>query len=223
MPEEKKDTPPPADDKTPPPADDKKTPPPADDKTPPPADDKKGDDKKTPDDQQPPKPGGKDGKSDDAPKAPEKYDLKVPEGSTHIDANDLPHFAAIAKANGWTNEQAQAFIVAHQDAVHAQRQTFIDTVKSDPDYGGDKLANTQRLAHLALNRIRPEGTTRGDALRYLLDKSGFGDHLEVISFLADIGKLMAEDTQPGVSFRGAAPSTKRDPATVLYGEQSAGA
>lgn len=150
-----------------------------------------------------------------AAKAPEKYELTLPDGSKEwLDANDLKSIEATARAKGWTNEQAQAAINEHADALAAQSASFRAITEADEGYGGDKLKETQRLAALALDKLRPAGTPRGDALRSLLVKSGYGNNLEVVSMLADLGKLMAEDS-PLVA--GGSGETVRDAATVLYG------
>lgn len=127
--------------------------------------------------------------------APEKYDLKLPDGDW-LDTEDLADLEVVARANGWTNEQAQAALESHADALVAQSTRFLEATKADPTYGGTKLEATQQDVTRVMNRVRPAGTPRGDALRRLLDKSGYGNHIEVISFLADLGKLMADDAPP---------------------------
>lgn len=147
-------------------------------------------------------------------KAPEKYDLKLPDGG-RIDAEELKHFESVARSQKWTNEQAQQAINDHVVALDAQSTRFLEETRADPEYGGEKLQETQKLARAVLEKVRPAGTPRGDALRALLNKTGYGNHKEVISFLADLGKMMAEDTATGGGARGGGAS--RDAATVLYG------
>lgn len=194
------------------PVDDK----PADQK---PADQKPADDK--PADQKPAddsaKPGGKAGADDGKPKPPEKYELKLPDNATGLlDDTDLKHIATVARKKGWTNEEAQAAVDEHADTLAAQSVAFRAQTEADETYGGDRLAETQRLAALALDKVRPAGTPQGDALRALLVKTGYGNKLEVVSLLADLGKLMAEDKPAAGSAAGG--GAKKDPATVLYGE-----
>lgn len=139
--------------------------------------------------------GDKGGKAKDEPPArvvPDKYTLKAPE-QARLTAADITEIAALAKAEKWTNEEAQA----HVDAVHQARidesTRYLTDLTADKDYGGDKLAESQRLANMALDRIRPKGTPRGDALREILVNQGLGNNVHFVSMLADIGKLMDED------------------------------
>lgn len=148
--------------------------------------------------------------------APEKYALTVPAGSeTWLDTTDVQALEVSARAKGWTNEQAQAAIDQQADARAAMSAQFRTETEADPIYGGDHLTETQRLATLALDKVRPAGTPAGDGIRRLLAKTGYGNHLQVVSMLADLGKLMAEDKPAGGGGGGA---KHRDAATVLYGK-----
>jgi hypothetical protein len=153
-----------------------------------------------------------------APTAPEKYTLTVPDGG-RLDADDVKAIEAIAREQGWTNDQAQAALDSHADALAAQSERFLADVTADPTYGGEHLAETQQLARRALDKLRPAGTPRGDALRRLLDKSGYGNHIEVVSLLADLGKQMAED-RPGAPQSTDAARTTRT-ADALYPKTAA--
>jgi len=154
-------------------------------------------------------------KKPDSPKVPDKYDLKLPAGAeAWLDESDLAQISTVAKQHGWTNDEAQARLEEHADALVAQSAAFRAQVEADNDYGGDKLEQTQRLAAQVLDRVRPKGTPRGDALRKILVKSGYGNNLEVVSFLADLGKLMAED-QPTMR-SGGGGATNEDAASKLY-------
>jgi hypothetical protein len=150
--------------------------------------------------------------------APEKYTLTVPDGG-RIDDDDVKAVEAIAREQGWTNDQAQAALESHAQALAAQSERFLAHVKADPTYGGEHLVETQQLVRRALDKLRPAGTPRGDALRRLLDKSGYGNHLEVVSFLADLGKQMAED-RPGAPRSTDAARTTRT-ADALYPKTAA--
>lgn len=147
-------------------------------------------------------------------KAPEKYELKLPEKNPHLDATDLSAVEALAKAEGWTNEEAQAELEARGTALAGLSTKFLEATKADKEYGGDKFPETERLALLALNTLRPAGTPRGDSVRSMLNKTGFGNHVEWISLLADIGKLMAEDGHMGGGAGGG--SQTKDLANKLY-------
>lgn len=151
------------------------------------------------------------------PKAPEKYVLNVAEdGKQWVDEKDLTTIEAMARAEQWPNEVAQEVLDDHIKAMKAQSETFKAETLADATYGGEKLPETQKLALQALDRIRPAGTARGDNFRRLLGRTGYGNNLEIVSFLADLGKLMAEDMP---LHAGGAAGEKRDHATVLYGEK----
>lgn len=160
-------------------------------------------------------------KADDAaeaakPKAPEKYDLAVPKGSEEwLDPTDIAAVEKIARDNDFTNEQAQALLDGEADRMATQSATFRAQVVADATYGGDHLKDTQTHARLFLDTLRPEGTPEGDSLRRMLARTGYGNHLAVVSLFADVGRLMADDKP--ISARGATTPTKRDAASVLYG------
>lgn len=121
-------------------------------------------------------------------KAPEKYELKAPEGS----AVDLARLEALARENNLSNDDAQAMVEAAHAITVKQSEDWLAELKGDKTYGGEKLTETQRLANLVVDKVRPKGSPRGDAFRKLLS-SGVGNNLEVASFLADLGKMLKED------------------------------
>ena len=125
-------------------------------------------------------------------KAPEKYELTLPEGD-RLDDGDLKYIETVARANNWSNEDAQAAITEHDAAIKAQSERFLADTKADKDYGGDKLVETERLAKAAIAKIRPEGHARRESFLRFLNRGGAGNHIEALSFLADLGRLMGED------------------------------
>jgi len=133
-----------------------------------------------------------------ASKVPETYTLVVPEGSIHITAADLTKYEAIAREKGLSNEDAQAVIDDVHTNVAADTASMLVAAKADKDYGGAKWDETVTQAVTFLDKVRPKGTPRGDAFRDILDRTGYGNHIEVISLFADLGRMGAEDT-PGVS------------------------
>lgn len=185
-----------------------------------PAEGAKPDEKPKPDEQPKPddsaKPAGKEGAPPEQPKAPEKYALTIPEGGdVWLNDDDLKQLETIARKEGLDNEAAQALVDDHVAALAEQSKTFRAQVLADDTYGGDHFADTERFVKTVLDKVRPAGTPRGDALRSLLSKTGYGNHLEVISFLADLGKLMVEDT-PARGGGGHGTPVK-DAAEMLYG------
>jgi hypothetical protein len=146
--------------------------------------------------------------------APEKYALTVPEGE-FIDQDDLTALETHARQQGWTNEVAQAALTEFGEQLRLQSERFLAASKADTEYGGEKLAKTQQLAQAVLEKFRPASHGRRAAFMSLISKSGIGNHIELLSLLADIGHAMAED-RPLKIDGGAAP-TMRDPAKVFYG------
>jgi hypothetical protein len=136
-----------------------------------------------------------DGTTAEPSKAPEKYTLVIPEKST-IDDGDVKVIEQVARENGWTNEEAQSALDRHNVTLIEQSERFLASTKADPVWGGEQLTQTQALAKSVLDRVEPASTKEGKELRALLDKSGYGNHIRIISFLAKLGKMMAED-QPG--------------------------
>lgn len=151
-----------------------------------------------------------------ASKAPVKYVLALPDGSAdYLDAGDLTDFEKVAKAEGWTNEEAQAVLEAQATSLKERAAQFRAETAADETYGGEHLADTQRLASLVMDKFAPAGVPLHDELRRDLLKSGYGNKLAVVSLLARIGKMMAED-QPGPGGRAGDSSGAKDIASVLY-------
>jgi uncharacterized low-complexity protein len=125
---------------------------------------------------------------------PEKYTLQVPEAAKHlIVPSHLARLEAMGKANGWTNEQTQIALENFATDIKALSDGFAETTKADPDYGGDHLPETQRLARAAIQAVRPEGHPKRESFLRFLNESGAGNHIEALSFLADLGKALGED------------------------------
>lgn len=168
------------------------------------------------------KAAGKDGDSGQ-PKAPDKYELTVTdEAKTALGsqvADIQADVEADAKANEWTNEEAQAELDARltkgADRLTALRDRWLTETKADTTYGGAKLEETQTLARRAVNAIRPPGHARRDSFLQLLNGSGIGNNLEVVSVLADFGRLMGEDAVALGKLGGKTPEIKKD-ADVLF-------
>lgn len=143
---------------------------------------------------------GKAGEGEEAkPKAPETYELTVPDDAKRfVSDEDLNYFQEIAKANDWTNEEAQAELTAHiERAAKATAKTIEGweaTTKADKTYGGKQLAETQRLGNIAVDRVFPKGHPMREPFVGFLKESGGGVRLEVVAFLATLGRMMGEDT-----------------------------
>lgn len=143
---------------------------------------------------------------------PDKYALKPAEGGW-VDQADVKMVESIAREQGWSQEEAQARLDAHGEALAKQSEQFLAATKADPEYGGDKLAESQRFATALLDKVRPKGTPRGDAMRKILDKTGYGNHIEILSLLADLGRLAVEDKVGNLSSGGKGSRTREE---IMY-------
>jgi hypothetical protein len=161
-------------------------------------------------------PGDKDAAAPPPAKAPDKYAFTVPAGAEpFFDASDLDTIAAVAREHDLSQEDAQAVLVAEAKSRDARIKALEQQTLKDPDYGGAKFSETQQLARKVIDRVRPAGHARTAAFNQLLLKTGYGNHIEVVSFLADLGRLMSEDA-PSAQRPGG--GSTRDAAEVLYGK-----
>ena len=141
--------------------------------------------------------GGKAGEVPPQPKAPEKYALTIPtEGGHFADKAFLAELETIARASNWTNEDAQNALVEHVTLSAAKAAGYLAVTTADPEFGGAQLAESQRLANRVIDRIRPPGHARRDGFLGFLAAAGANNAIDVVSFLADIGKAMGEDSPP---------------------------
>jgi hypothetical protein len=124
--------------------------------------------------------------------APAKYELKIPEHST-LNDSDVKAIETIARENGWTNDEAQLALQHHHDTLIEQSEQFLAETKADKTYGGDNLAKSQARAKSVIDLIRPANHPRRAAFTALLDRSGYGNQIEILSFLADLGAKLDED------------------------------
>lgn len=133
-----------------------------------------------------------------------------------LDQADITSLAAIAKAKGWSQEQASAALTEmHQHAVDTAAR-FLSTLTAHPEVGGAHLEASQLAATQVLDRFLPANTTEGAELRAALNKSGYGNYAPLVVLLARVGKAMGEDRPIGTR-TSTAPSTNRSAADVLYG------
>lgn len=136
-------------------------------------------------------------------KAPEvakteiQYSLKLPEGSL-VDAKHAEEIVAFAKAQGFSNEQAQGILNRENGAVaahvEAQKQTlksksaeWVDQVMQDTEIGGTDFLKNAELAKRVTLRFGDEALVKG------LNETGLGNHPSLVKMFVRIGKLMSED------------------------------
>lgn len=146
------------------------------------------------------------------PVVPESYELKMPEG-VELDKDAADEFTAIAKELKLDQSNAQK--LADIGAKMAQRrveqhaklvETWVDSVKSDKDIGGDKLEENLGIARKALDTF---GTP---ALKEVLNASGLGNHPEVIRAFLKAGKAISEDG----FIKGSPKGPSNDPAKTMF-------
>ncbi len=170
-------------------------------------------------------PADGDAPADSAPAEPEatpepiEYDLTVGEGSMINDAH-LGEFKEVAQELGLNNEQAQK-LVSMQDSFVAglqaqateqwgkQVEAWANEVKADPELGGDNWATTDQHLKAALDAFG------SDALKEALNSTGYGNHPDLVRFVAAVGKSLAEDKQVGGNDNAGGP---KDLVAELYGK-----
>jgi hypothetical protein len=170
------------------------------------------------------KPEGQDTKPEEQrPVVPEEYaDFTFPEG-IEIDKAQLDAAKAQFKEAGYTQEQAQKAIDLYIKSMQEQQELFlqerknwVNEIKADKEFGGDKFDATVKGAQLALRKFDADGK-----MVELLETSGFGDHPGVIKFLARIHAALSEDKVFDDRERGG-KTDNRPLAERLYGKDGMG-
>ena len=128
--------------------------------------------------------------------APESYEFQSPEGSgLETDSSVVQAFSESAKKLDLTQEQAQSVLDEVAPALKQQndgyienlRSEWVNSVKSDPEIGGDKL---QENLGRAIRVLDAYGTPE---LKSLLGETGLGDNPEIIRFLVRTHQDIGED------------------------------
>lgn len=131
-------------------------------------------------------------------KPPEKYELKIPEGSL-LKPEEVDKISAYAKAKGLSNDAAQAILEQRSEAVseyHASQEaehkgiveTWAKTSSADKELGGDNFAKNAEIAKRVYTRFG------NPVLGEFLDKTGYGNHPEVLRVFYRIGLAMTNDS-----------------------------
>ena len=131
-------------------------------------------------------------------KAPEKYeDFKLGDGMT-INEGILTKFTGVAKELNLSQakaqkvvelaaEHAKALIESQSSAYQKVREGWVNEIKTDKEFGGQKFSETLERAGRALKRFSNDGFKR------YLGESGMGDNPELIKMLAKIDRATSED------------------------------
>lgn len=139
------------------------------------------------------------------PAVPEAYEFKMPEG-VEIDKDAAAEFSSIAKE--LKLDQAGAQKVADVAVKMAQRQLeahavqvqgWVESAKSDKEFGGEKFDENLATAKKALD------TFGSPALRKVLDETGLTNHPDMIRAFWKIGQAISEDGKVMTAGSGATP------------------
>jgi hypothetical protein len=129
--------------------------------------------------------------------AVEYTDFTAPEGIT-FDPDILGDFKTVAKEHGLNQEQAQKFAdlgvklnqkwaEAQMSAVAKQADAWAEASKADKEFGGEKFAE-----NLAVIKKAREAFV-SDELMAVFEKSGLGNHPDVLRMLYRAGKQLSTD------------------------------
>lgn len=150
--------------------------------------------------------------------APEKYDFQAPEG-VDLDTDLVGEFEAMAREDNLSQERAQRYvdiaakIVTKQfEALQAVHTQWAEESRTDKEFGGDALEANLGIAKKAMLAFG------GDAMRQLLDHTGYGNHPEVIRAWWKVGKAMSDDGL--IRGNGAPAKGQKSTADVFYGSQT---
>lgn len=163
------------------------------------------------------KPGGEQQSGKGEAPAAADYKFTIPDGAGDlVDDADLEHFREAAAAAGLSQEDAQAELEAGIQRArerHARRvEAWKAKTTADPDLGGDKLTETEKMTKLGIDAIHPVGHPNREAFLALLNEEGYGNHPVVVRFLRDVGMKTAEDSGAA----GAAAGAEKSVADTLY-------
>ncbi len=122
--------------------------------------------------------------------APEKYELKLSDNSL-LEKTALDRIEAYARSQGLSQEAAQSAVEAEENHV----SSFIETRKEqwkqqslkDPEIGGQMIKENIAIAHRAMEQYATP------ALKAELEKTGYGNHPEIIRMFVRVGKASQED------------------------------
>ena len=128
--------------------------------------------------------------------APESYEFQAIEGADlETDSVPVQAFSEVAKELNLTQEQAQSVLdkVApalkqqNEDYINNVRSEWVESVRTDPEIGGDQLQENLSKAVRVLDAF---GTPE---LKSLLGETGLGDNPEIIRFLYRTYQDIGED------------------------------
>ena len=155
--------------------------------------------------------------------APEKYDFKAPEGQA-FNEGVIAKFGETAKSLNLPQDAAQKILDEVAPAIQASNMkalnefyadiggmpdTWKASVEADKEIGGPKLAENLAVAKKALD-------LGGPGLKAVLDKTGLGNHPDVIKWAFKVGSSLSEDK---FISGGSGSNVPTDAASKLYGSK----
>ena len=165
----------------------------------------------------------------DAPQgAPDQYEFNdtVADAPEVLDPEVLTAFGEVAKDLNLPQEDAQKVLDKVAPVIQERQAKMLEQVRadwasesqSDEEFGGEALTENIGVAKTALDTF---GT---DALKSLLQETGFGNHPEIIRFMYRAGKAISEDSYVGNSegadySRNSGPKDFNAIANSLYSNQ----
>lgn len=140
------------------------------------------------------KPPAKTESGDKEGEAPKDYELALPKDSMLTD-DQFDKISSFAKEKGLSKEQAQSLVdreskqISDYYAQHAERVSgWKKAIETDKELGGEKYKESVEFAHRALDRYGSQ------SLKDELEKTGLGNHPEMVRVFARIGRQMSEDS-----------------------------
>lgn len=134
-------------------------------------------------------------KAEGTEQKPEDYAFEMPKEMAY-DKGILDKFTNQAKDLKLSKDQAQKFLdigidnIKQQQIQHMKvREGWVNEIKTDKDFGGDKFNETVTRAQ----RVLSDPEIGSQVFNQLLESTGLGDHPEVIKMLARIDKKYGED------------------------------
>jgi hypothetical protein len=123
-----------------------------------------------------------------------KYELKLMEGSA-LDPSAVERISQYAKEKGLTQEAAQEILSREDEAVTSYRdnqltqhmevrKTWVEAIKNDKEYGGDKFNQNAEIAKRVINEFADT------ELKQALDATGYGDNPALFKFVVKLGQKL---------------------------------
>lgn len=167
---------------------------------------------------------GTQGKTESAqnpPATPAEISVVRPDDSP-LSEEQFAELIEFAKAEGYSQKQteklierqsveATSLVEEQTKAVEQAHQKWIEQAKNDPEIGGNHFESSAENAKRVVDRF---GT---DEFKKELNRTGLGNHPELLRIFARIGKSMAEDTFDRAPASGAG---KKDLVSIFYPEST---